>query len=190
MIRKHIELLEYLESGSIKETNFFIEETHAPKKQIIQQNKRYSYVYIIKKGIVKCYLSDENGKDFIQEFLSNGMEFGELEVFSGELSFCCVESVTELEVYKISYENYNKLLEVDKKFNRLTMTAMAKKISYKAPRHSYQQSYSIEDNILKLQELYPNIEKVFSKKDIANYLGITLRSLNRTLSDLNRKNLN
>ncbi|MBL4604249.1 MAG: Crp/Fnr family transcriptional regulator [Flavobacteriaceae bacterium] len=132
-------------------------------------------------------MSDENGKDFIQEFLSVGMEFGELEVSTGNLSFCCVESITELHVYKISHANYNKLLETDKKFNRLVMNAMAKKISYKAPRHSYQQSYSIEDNILKLQELYPNIEKVLSKNDIANYLGVTLRSLNRTLRDLNHK---
>ena len=64
---------------------------------------------------------------------------------------------------------------------------MAKKISYKAPRHSYQQSYPIEDNILKIKELYPGIEKILSKKDIASYLGITMRSLNRTLSDINHK---
>lgn len=187
MIRTHPELLAYVESLVLKRHDYFIAELISPKKIIIQQNKRYSNLYIIKSGIVKCYLSDENGKDFIQEFLGAGMEFGELEVFSEKPSFCCVESITPLEVYKISYEDFNDLLETDKGFNRLILKAMAKKISYKAPRHSYQQSYPIEDNILKIKELYPGIEKILSKKDIASYLGITMRSLNRTLSDINHK---
>ncbi len=67
------------------------------------------------------------------------------------------------------------------------MKAMAIKIGYKAPRHSYQQSYTIEDNILKLKEAFPELIEVISKKDIANYMGITLRSLNRVLMKLNEK---
>ncbi|MDT7831844.1 Crp/Fnr family transcriptional regulator [Flavobacteriaceae bacterium S356] len=187
MIRTHIELLEYIEALNAKGLDYFKEETFEPKQVIIEENKRYSYVYIIKKGITKVYLSDENGKDFIQEFLSEGMEFGELEVFSGKPSFCRIESITNVIIYKISYTHFNRLLETDKHFNRLVLKGMAKKISYKAPRHSYQHSYPIEDNIVKLKEMYPEIEKVITKKDIASYLGITLRSLNRTLSDINHK---
>jgi len=187
MIRTHSELLAYIESLVLKRPDFFVTELISPKEKIIQQNKRYSYLYIIKSGIVKCYLSDENGKDFIQEFLSTGMEFGELEVFSEKPSFCCVESITKLEVFKISYTDFNKLLDTDTNFSRLILKAMAKKISYKAPRHSYQQSYPIEDNILKLQELYPGIDKIISKKDIASYMGVTMRSLNRALNTLKHK---
>ena len=166
---------------------FFIEESFPSKEKIIEQNRRYSWVYIVKEGITKCYISDENGKDFIQEFLGIGMEFGELEVFSGNPAFCSIEGLTSITTLKISHSNFNKLLEEDIKFNRFIIEAMAIKIGYKAPRHSYQHGYSIEDNILRLQEQFPEFIKVIPKQDIANYLGITLRSFNRALKQIESK---
>lgn len=187
MIRTHKELLAYIEILQSKGLEYFEEEVIPSKQVIIEQHKRYAQVYIVKSGIAKVYLSDENGKEFIQEFLSDGMEFGELEVFSGKPSFCRIESITNLHVYKITYTRFNQLLETDKNFNRLVLKGMAQKISYKAPRHSYQHAYPIEDNILKLRQSYPDLEKVIPKKDIASYMGITMRSLNRTLSTLRQK---
>ena len=184
MIRTDIDFLTYIKTLSQKYPNYFLLESYNSKEVILEQNKRYQSLFIIKSGITKCYLSDENGKDFIQEFLGEGMEFGELEVFSGNLSFCSIEAISRVEVYKISHKHYNELLENDSIFNRLVIKAMAIKIGYKAPRHSFQQSYSIEENIIKLKKSYPDYNTIFSKNDIANYLGITLRSLNRTLNNL------
>ncbi len=184
MIRTDIDFLKYIEILNQKQPDYFELESYNPKAIILEQDKRYQSLYIIKNGITKCYLSDENGKDFIQEFLGKGMEFGELEVFSGNLSFCSIEAISNVEVYKITHQHYNELLENDSIFNRLVIKAMAVKIGYKAPRHSFQQSYSIEENILKLKKSYPDYDTIFSKNDIANYLGITLRSLNRTLNGL------
>jgi CRP-like cAMP-binding protein len=184
MIRTDIDFLTYIDLLHQKDSNYFSVENYPSKAIILEQEKRYHSLYIIKKGITKCYLSDENGKEFIQEFLGAGMEFGELEVFSGNLSFCSIEAITDTQVYKISHQHYNQLLENDPIFNRLVIKSMAIKISYKAPRHSFQQSYSIEENILKLKKSYPDYDSIFSKNDIANYLGITIRSLNRTLNGL------
>ena len=184
MIRTDIDFLTYINTLSLKFPDYFLLEAYNPKEIILEQDKRYHSLYIIKNGITKCYLSDENGKDFIQEFLGKGMEFGELEVFSGNLSFCSIEAISKVEVYKLSHKHYNELLKNDPVFNRLVIKAMAIKIGYKAPRHSFQQSYSIEENILKLKKIYPDYNTIFSKIDIANYLGITLRSLNRTLNSL------
>ncbi|WP_062058208.1 Crp/Fnr family transcriptional regulator [Aquimarina longa] len=184
MIRTNPELLSYTETIYHSNKHHINIEQYNPTEKIIEQNKRYNWVYIIKEGVTKCYLSDEKGKDFIQEFLGKGMEFGEIEVFSNKPSFCCIEAITELIVYKISYTHFNNLLENDKKFNKLIMKAMAEKISYKAPRHSYQQYHPIEENILKIKENFPEFTEVVSKNDLAKYLGITLRSLNRALSNL------
>lgn len=184
MIRTDIDFLKYIDILHQKDPTSFLVENYPSKAIILEQEKRYQSLYIIKKGITKCYLSDENGKEFIQEFLGTGMEFGELEVFSGKLSFCSIEAITETQVYKVSHQYYNELLENDAVFNRLVIKSMATKISYKAPRHSFQQSYSIQENILKLKKSYPNYDTIFSKNDIANYLGITIRSLNRTLNGL------
>ena len=97
------------------------------------------------------------------------------------MSFCSIEAVSNVDVYKISHERYNELLVKDPVFNRLVIKAMAVKIGYKAPRHSFQQLYSIEENISRLEESFPSYNEIFSKNDIANYLGITTRSLNRII---------
>ncbi len=181
MIRTDPNFLTYIETIKHRHPNYFVQEKYKSKEVILKQDKRYHSLFIIKSGITKCYLSDENGKDFIQEFLGKGMEFGELEVFSGNLSFCSIAAISNVIVYKISHKHYNDLLENDPIFNKLILKSMATKIGYKAPRHSFQQSYSIEENINRMHEIFPNFEQVLSKKDIANYMGITIRSLNRAL---------
>ena len=185
MIRKNKELLHYIADLFHRNKSHISVEQHPINHKILTQDKRCKWVYIIKKGITKCYISDENGKDFIQEFLAEGMEFGELEVFTKNNSFCNIESITEVVIYKMSHAFFNSLLEKDYKFNNIIMKALAEKIAYKAPRHSFQQSYPIEDNLLRLKQDYSSLTEVISKKDISNYLGITIRSLNRAYKKLN-----
>ncbi len=187
MIRTNQNFIAYVEK-LYKQGGFGVStETFKPKTTIIRQDRRYSSVYLIREGIVKCYITDENGKEFIQEFLGVGMEFGELEVFSDKYTICSVTSITTLEVYSIKHGDFKKLLQNDMIFNSLVMKSLADKIRYKAPRHSYQHSYPIEDNILRLQKVFPEMTDVLPKKDIANYIGVTLRSLNRALKDLKQK---
>ncbi|MDC6364725.1 MULTISPECIES: Crp/Fnr family transcriptional regulator [Flavobacteriaceae] len=187
MIRVNPELTAY--TSKLFETgqhDIFMEDFGA-KQKIMEQGHRYNRVYVIREGIAKCYITDENGKDFIQEFLGVGMEFGELEVFNNKLTICSVETITDLKTFSLPHECFNSLLKKDAHFNRLIMKALAAKIRYKAPRHSYQHSYPIEDNIIRLKEQFPEITEVISKKDIANYIGVTTRSLNRALKELKEK---
>jgi CRP-like cAMP-binding protein len=191
MIRINRELLDYMvkrhrlypENGGITEQKF------SPKEQIIGQGKNVLAVYVIKSGIAKCYLSQDNGKDFIQEFFGEGELFGEIEAINGTLSFCCIEAITEVVVYKITQKHFREWLATDKNFNDLILKALATKIHYKALRHAYHQSHAIEDNLLRLKHIFPGFIQTIAKQDIANYLGITLRSLNRTLNDLKKRKL-
>ncbi|MEM9075916.1 MAG: Crp/Fnr family transcriptional regulator [Bacteroidota bacterium] len=190
MIRTNQDFIAYVERLKKGSSHEIDEHVFKPKTTILRQDKRYDSVYLIKKGIAKCYITDENGKEFIQEFLGEGMEFGELEIFSEKLTICSVTSVDELCVYSFSHKTYKALLADDPTFNHLVMKALADKIRYKAPRHSYQHSYPIEDNILRLQKLFPELTEILPKKDIANYIGVTTRSLNRALRELRAKQEN
>jgi len=188
MIRTNNELLGYTtELNKLEIQKFIAEQSFVPKQKIIQQGKKVFYVYIIKSGIAKCYLTEENGKDFVQEFFGAGEIFGEIETINNNTSFCYIEAITEMKVYKIPQKHFHKLLENNMKFNQLVLKSLAAKIKYKALRHSFNQSHTIESNILRLENHLPEFSKIISKEDIANYLGITLRSLNRTLNILNEK---
>ncbi|MDG3583428.1 MULTISPECIES: Crp/Fnr family transcriptional regulator [Galbibacter] len=185
MIRKNADLLQYITKVLIHKTdNKLLEVLYSPTEIILDQRKKVFYVHIIKSGMAKCYLTEDNGNDFIQEFFSEGEIFGELEAINGDLSFCCIEAITPVQAYKIEAQYFNTLLEKDPTFNKLILKALAKKLNYTAIRHAYNQSHTLEDNLLRLQKQYPALIEQISKQDIANYLGITVRSLNRSLAKL------
>lgn len=190
MVRVNNELLAYVTKLYHSENEgYFTMQHYQPEQTVIQQGKYISFVYIIASGIAKCYLSEDNGRDFIQEFFSKGELFGEIEVIHGNLSFCSVEAITDLQVLQIKGENFRNLLKTDGKFNELILKSVANKVRYKAIRHGYNQSHALEDNLLRLIKEFPDLLQSISKQDIANYLGITLRSLNRTLSELNKRDM-
>ena len=182
MIRINTELVSYIaELQQKKGSSMIRKEIFHPKELVVAANQRLFNVYIIKSGIAKCYLTEDTGKDFIQEFFGEGEIFGEVEMFNNESSFCSVEAITDLSVFKISFESFAQLLKEDKKANQLLFKAMASKIKYKALRHAHNQTHPIETNLLRLQQQFPELHHLVSKKDIANYIGVTERSLNRVL---------
>ncbi|MDT0605998.1 Crp/Fnr family transcriptional regulator [Croceitalea rosinachiae] len=153
-------------------------------EKIISQKTNVQSIYLIKNGLAKCYLTEDTGNDFIQEFFGAGEVFGEIELITNEISFCTIEALAPTTYFKIPKKTFNQLLKEDAVFNTLLLQLMASKIKYTALRHSYNQSHAIEKKLRKLLNELPNLFQKISKNDIANYLGITVRSLNRVLPTL------
>ncbi|WP_378187114.1 Crp/Fnr family transcriptional regulator [Aquimarina sp. W85] len=189
MIRSNANLLEYISKPSFLEKwNTIASIKFDTAATIINQQSTSNAIYIVKKGITKCYLTEDTGVDFIQEFFGPGELFGEIEFFTQTSNFCAVVTIDQTEVFKIPHTSFTKLLATDRRFNTLIMEALAKKIRYKAIRHAYNQLHTIEDKVLRLKKEYPSIFETLKKKDIANYLGITMRSLNRSLLTIGTNN--
>lgn len=182
MIRTNIELLDYVRKNYDSDT--ISAQTYLPFQTIIEQGKRVNSVYIIKSGIAKCFLTEENGNDFVEEFFGEGEIVGEIEIINSHVSVCGVSSITELSVFKISADNFKYLLDSDIVFNHLILKALSSKIRYKASRHAHNQLNDVEANLLRIKKEFPELFNAIPKLDIANYLGITLRSLNRVLLKL------
>jgi len=190
MIRKNEEFLNFLiELKRLVPNSGIAEIVVSPSQRIIEQKRNVHAVFIVKSGIAKCYLTQDTGKDFVQGFFGKGQIFGELELLNSNLSFCTIEAITEMEFFKIPSNHFHDLLETNKKFNLQILKALASKIRLSSLRHSYQQSHPSLNNYLRLQEKFPDLIEKISKQDIANYLGITARSLNRTLNSLKEKDL-
>ncbi|MDB4293002.1 Crp/Fnr family transcriptional regulator [Maribacter sp.] len=185
MIRINKEFLEYIVRLKNAELQGVIIEKEANVGQkIIGQQTKINAVYIISSGLTKCYLTEDTGTDFIQEFFGEGEVFGEVEMFTNEFSFCSVEAITPLVYFRIAKSDFLNLIEKDFHFNSLVLKLMATKIKYTALRHSYNQSHTLESNLNRLIGQFPELLTNIPKNDIANYLGISIRSLNRTLKYL------
>lgn len=188
MIRYNQELLAYI--SQLSHSTSFISEKKLPQKErFIVQGEILSYIYIIKSGIVKCFITENNGKDYILEFLGEGEIIGELEIFNNSPSLNNVETLTEIEVFKIPNQYFIELLQSNWNLNYLILKELATRVAQTASRASYQQNYPLEYSILKLIYLFSVQPLKLSKQDLADYLGITVRSLNRTFLNLQQKGI-
>lgn len=186
MIRTNNNLLSYINNLKTEYQSFFIEEHFDKKTVIAKEGSRIKWIYIIKEGITKCSLTNEEGKEFIQEFFGKGMKFGELEAINDKAIYCSMSSITKVVTYKISHKNFHLLLNEDAEFNHLVLLSLVTKISNKGPRFALQQQKTVKDNIDKLLVDFPDILNQIPKQDVANYLGITIRSFNRVLSEIKK----
>jgi len=185
MIRVNTKFLEYV--SKLKATGQYPSMARGEAvigEKIIAQKTNVRAVYVITEGLAKCYLTEDTGNDFIQEFFGAGEVFGEIELITLAPSFCTIEALVPTGYFKIPQNLFQHLLRNDATFNQLLLQLMASKIRYTALRHSYHQSHPLETNLKRLLQEFPDLLEKIAKKDIANYLGITLRSLNRVLQSM------
>lgn len=162
-------------------------QTVPPGKKLFIQDERVHHVYFISRGIVKCYITEDNGKDYILEFFGEGEVVGELELLRKAPVLSTVEALTEVTVYRTDTHTFWQLIDTNKDFNHIMLRELATRISQLAIRVSYQQLYPVEYTLLKLLSLFSHQELPITKQDLADYMAITVRSLNRSLKQLKEK---
>jgi len=141
-------------------------------------------VMVISEGITKCYFTEANDKEYIVEFLSAGEIIGEIECIRPIPSLCSIQAMTDLTVYAFSKAYFRILLESDITWSNMLLDVMAQRIVHTSSRASYQQLYSLEYSLRRLLEIQSRQNIAIQKEDMAAYLGISVRSLNRELKKL------
>ncbi|SFW28166.1 cAMP-binding domain of CRP or a regulatory subunit of cAMP-dependent protein kinases [Chitinophaga sancti] len=153
-------------------------------ERLMVQDKNAREIMILKSGVTKCYRSEENGKELIFEFLGKGEILGDLETILRRVCLCSVEAITPVEAYVFSLADFDGLIDSDKTFHRKLLEELALRIYQTSTRASYQQNYPVEYSLIKFLMIQKEQQLSFSKQDIADYLAITVRSLNRTVKQL------
>lgn len=157
---------------------------YAKGQMLLQQGETATKIMLIKDGISKCYLTEKNDKDFIFEFLGQGEIIGEIEYLRKTTCLCNIQAITDLTVFAISINYFEELLHKDLELNNILLHVFADRIVNTSSRASFQQLNTIEHNLAILMHLQHQQDIVISKEDIAAYLGISTRSLNRALKNL------
>lgn len=157
---------------------------YAPGQRLLNQGETAAKVMLISEGITKCFLTENNDKEFILEFLGAGEIIGDIELIRNIPCLCNIEAMTDVTVYAFSLPYFEDLLKKDTEVTRLLLNAYAERIVNTSSRASYQQLHTVEHSLSKLLDLQLKHQLHISKEDMAAYLGITVRSLNRTLKDI------
>jgi CRP-like cAMP-binding protein len=189
MLRTNPQFLDYLEELYNKPENKknIVLKSFEKGEKILTQNEVSDKIMLIKNGITKCYFVEENDKEYIVEFLGKGEIIGEIEVIKNVSCLCSIEAMTEVTVYSMTIPYFQFLIKNDLSLNNLLLDVFVERIVNTSSRASYQQLYTTEHTLSQLLELKSK-EMEISKEDMAAYLGITVRSLNRALKEIKQSN--
>ena len=152
--------------------------------RLVVQDKTTRNVFVIRSGIVKCFISEENGKEYILEFLGEGEVLGEIEAIRRIPGICTVEALTAGSVFAIDKNAFMRLLQENSELNLAVLELMATRLTNTGTKASQQQLYTLSHTLVNLVKVLDAGQITFTKQDLSNYLGISLRSLNRLLSQL------
>ena len=183
MIRKSpsiLRIIEELAAGGQGGRSILLR--HFPKGHVlIGQGAATASVFFIKSGIVKCSFSEDSDKEYIFEFLGEGEVLGEIEAICKTPAMSSVRAISELSVYMLDKTNFLDLLGRHAAFNAAMLELMAVRLADTAVRSARQQLNPLERSLEQLLAVLENEKVPCTKQELADYLGITLRSLNRLL---------
>lgn len=185
MVRKNQALLQLMESLAQGESTGTAVRIRAfePGHRLIRQGQEGQQVYIIRSGIAKCFITEENDRDYILEFLGGGEMLGEIEAIRGERAICSVEAITELQAFVLGKGEFLHFMRTLPAFNEVLIQLLATRVSDTSIRGARNSLYTLSEILPQLQQMLEGQQIRFTKQDLAEYMGISIRSLNRLLKE-------
>lgn len=117
-------------------------------------------------------------------FFGLGTVLGEEEALADRSLYQnTVEAMTAVDAYLISVEHFHYLCDHDHVFCRLLLTEVSRRMADSTARASFYALYPIRYAFEKLLDAQTHQNLELSKSDMASYLGIDIRSLNRLLKE-------
>ena len=170
-------------------------QRHFAKNEIVfHQDDPAAHVYLIASGTVKISIEDESGQEVVIALIRGGDVFGELALFDEGQRSATVTALTETSTFALASRDFNEVISRNPQAMRQMLALLARRI-----RHS---TGHIEDlvfldlpgrvakTLLDQNEILGNKGIVeLTQEDIAHFVGATRVAVNRTLVDLERRDI-
>lgn len=180
-LRNHIEKIVSLTDEEFLEVlKFFFPKNLEKKDFLIRGGEKVSSEFLVAKGLLKAFLHDEKGKEYIVQFAMENWWISDYAAFKeqgkGEI---CVQALENCFVLELSWDNRKKMCEKvpkmyqfhgDKAFGGFV--ALQKRV-LSMMKNSPKEKYEL------LLDQYPILFQRVSKTIIANYLGVSRETLSR-----------
>ena len=189
MISSNTKLFQLIKNAPADIQRRLNQRTLEAGEQLISQGDLPEKVYVIIDGLVKVYILEANGKEFSFGFFGKGELLGEVEQFLQSPFACTIETLTKTRVYSISKHLFSEWIDRDRILNALILKEMATRLYTLSTRTSFQMLYPIEYAVMKILYLTREDTGKITKHDLADYLGTTIRSINRALYGLDAKGI-
>ena len=163
------------------------------KKQIIySEGNRPSRLFYIKKGKVKTYKTNEDGKALVIDLHQEGEFLGYVALLEGTPYRETAEAIENVELSVIPKEDFDELINSNREAARTFFVLLAHNISEKED-HLMELAYNslrmkVAKALITLNKKY-NATITMSRENMASMAGTATESLVRTLSDFKNERL-
>ena len=157
----------------------------APGEYLCEQGRNVRNVVVIRRGIAKSFHIEENTKKYILFIHGIGQIFGDWEALGHiQLFQNSVVTMTHTEFYKMPVRTFLHLCDTNPKFCRVMLTETSHRMALSLIRASKQSLYPIKHALTRVIEEMRAQNLTLSNQDMADYLGVELRTINRLLKEI------
>lgn len=173
-------------------------KTHKKKETVFSEGNYPAGIYLVNKGKVKTFKTNEAGKELITGIHKEGDFIGYVPLLEDTTYHESAEVLEDAEIYMIPKQDFFTLLynnkEVSRKFIQLLSNNLSEredrliKLAYNSVRKR------VAEALVMLHERYQNAQAgktpiPISREDLAGIVGTATESVIRTLGDFKEENL-
>ncbi|MFD2940213.1 Crp/Fnr family transcriptional regulator [Flavobacterium notoginsengisoli] len=179
IVKQHINKIVQISHEEFEEIEtFFYKEHYKKGSYLVEAGKLATYEFYITKGLVASSFLNEYGKNSILHFAAENQWISDIESFNtGAQTRINIKCLEDTEVYRISYQDKEKLCAVSKKmeyFFRKKSNDTCIMLQNRIMIFMYTNS---KDRYDKFMALHPSIFLRVPKLLLASFLGVTERTL-------------
>jgi CRP/FNR family transcriptional regulator, putaive post-exponential-phase nitrogen-starvation regulator len=156
---------------------------------IIQEGMRPDFLFYVIEGKAKIYVTHQNGKVSLINFINENDYIGEMELLNDEYYTKGIQALTKTICFALPFLHYRKLLLEDAKFLRELTKFLSGKATNMAAKYTQSLAFPLENRLADFI-LQTADEGIYKEKHVmvCDYLGISYRHLLHVLSQFCEKN--
>jgi CRP/FNR family transcriptional regulator len=171
--------------------------TTIAKKNFIQTPETFSEgLYFVKKGKVRLYKLNADGKQFTLDILSEGNVFGEMDMISLGTRDMYIETIEECDICRMDKDRFEHFFIEHPRFMMNMIKVLSDRISGMSSLAQHLALGNLQDKILYVllklsdqfalqsREEYCKINFPLSHQEIANLVGATREAVTTALQEL------
>ncbi|HPU30337.1 MAG TPA: Crp/Fnr family transcriptional regulator [Syntrophorhabdaceae bacterium] len=198
---KNVSLFNILSDDELKLVAKIATIRHIPKGYtVFQEGERGDALYIIVKGKVKVSLYDDEGREYILDFIGKDGFFGELSLLDDLPRSANIITTEECEFLVLKRDNFLKLLMENPEITINILKVMAKRLRAADERIKGLAFFSVEGRVLKYLidigertgikiKNHIIIENGPTQIEIASSCGCSRETVSRMIKNLSKKGI-
>ncbi len=165
---------------------------YAKNEVIFEEGATPRFYYQIKEGSVKMFNMNEDTREFTQGVFKTGESFGEPPLFIQELYPATAIALTDSVIFKLSKDTFFKILAEYPTIHQAFTVLFAQRVYAKSNSLRDIVNHTPEERIIsflnackkKMQGSDEKIQITFTRQEIANFTGLRVETVIRTLKKM------